>query len=211
MTTESAALTLNAGVRNQREAWLVKATRRIIQRWAKLGVTVPTDVQLSCGFPGGGSARRRIGECWPRSRSAKNINQVFVSPLLDEPMKALDVLGHELLHAADNCESGHGGNFGRLSAMVGYSGGKNSAAVSQDALRFLARLIKSLGPYPHGALVLAPKKQKANAGLHKFACCEDVLYSTEANVEKHGAPHCRMCGEEMTPAKRRRKKVITTI
>lgn len=201
-------------LRNQREAWLTKATRRIIKKWAKLGVQVPADVQLSCGFPGGGSPRRRIGECWPRARSVKKVNQVFINPTLDDPRQALDVLGHELLHAADDCESGHAGAFSRNSVLVGYSGGKNSKAISPAAVGLIERTIKALGAYPHGALLLKPKKQKQNAGLHKFECTgcgEDVLYSTESNTEAHGAPHCRACGDLMVAAKRRRKKVVTTI
>jgi hypothetical protein len=212
---------MQANIKNQREAWLTKATRKITKKWAKLGVAVPADVQLSCGFPGGGSPRRRIGECWPRSRSTKGINQVFINPILEKPELALDVLGHELLHAADDCQSKHGHAFTRLSVCVGYSGGKNSQATSESAKAFIARLTKVLGPYPHGAAILTPKKQKSNAGLHKFECDRghgdgpeehvDVLYSTAANVEKFGAPCCRFCHEEMTPAKRKAKKVIKTI
>lgn len=206
---------MKANLKNQREAWLTRATRRITRKWNKLGVAIPGDVQLSCGFPGGGSPRRRIGECWPRSRSAQKVNQVFVSPLLDKPFEALDVLGHELLHAADDCKSKHGRVFTKLSGRVGYSGGKTSSAESEAAVKFIEQLMKALGPYPHGALALAPKKLKLNAGLHKFECTDgehsDVLYSTAKNVEELGAPKCRCCGADMEPAKRKAKKVITTI
>ena len=144
----------------QREAWLVKATLKITKKWAKLGVVVPADVQLWCGFPGGGSAHLRIGACWPRSRSAKGVNQVFINPTVSDPMLALDVLGHELLHAADDCKSGHGKVFSRLSVLVGYCGGKASRAETKAAKAFIARLVKALGPYPDGTAFLPPKVTK---------------------------------------------------
>lgn len=197
----------------QREVWLNRATALFTSHWATLGVKVPADVQLSCGFPGGGSIRRRIGECWPRSRSAIKVNQVFVSPVLAEPLVALDVLGHELLHAADDCLSMHGRVFTRNSAMVGYSGGKHSAAVSVTALALKDSMLKRLGAYPHGQVLLNVKKAKTSDGLHKFTCEEhgDTLYSTAKMVDEHGVPKCRKCGEDMLLHDRAKKKVITTV
>lgn len=200
--------------KTQREAWLNKATRKITRAWKKLGVTVPADVQLSCGFPGGGSPQRRIGECWPRSRSEKGVNQVFINPILDSAAQVLDVLGHELIHAVDDCQSKHGPNFTKLSGRVGYSGGKHSKVESDTAKALLVKLMQQLGAYPHGALDLTRRAKKENTGLHKFACVaggEDILYSTSKNVERFGSPKCRCCGEDMAPAGRNDKKEIQTI
>jgi len=197
----------------QREAWLTKATKMIATKWAKLGVTVPADVALSCGFPGGGSVFRRIGECWPRGRSGKGVNQIFISPVLEATKMVLDVLGHELLHAADDCKSGHGAGFTKLSVMVGYSGGKHSAATSVAAKEFIALMSVRLGAYPHGAVKLVKKEKKSSNGLHKFFCEEhgDVLYSTSKMVDVHGVPKCRECGEEMALHDRTDKKEVKTI
>ena len=197
----------------QREEWLNRATNLFRIHWATLGVKVPKDVQLSCGFPGGGSIHRRIGECWPRSRSTKKIIQVFISPVIDNPIRALDILGHELLHAVDDCASGHGRVFTKNSGRVGYSGGKHSSAETTVAKMHLALMAKTLGKYPHGAVVLNKKIAKESSGLHKFECVEhgDVIYSTAKKVDEFGAPRCRECNAEMTPAERKQKKVVTTI
>lgn len=93
----------------QREAYLSKATIIFTKAWIKKGVSVPADVQVSCGFPGGGSVFKRIGECWPRARSAGKVNQVFINPTQSDTVRVLGVLGHELIHAADDCKSGHRG------------------------------------------------------------------------------------------------------
>ena len=194
-----------------REDWLQRATTMIVAKWQGT-VTVPADVQVSCGFPGGGSPRRRIGECWPRSRSERKVNQIFISPLLGDPLVALDVLGHELLHAADDCKSGHGRDFTRNSKKVGYTGGKHSEATPATK-EWLDSIIAEIGPYPHGAVKLSAKKSKTSAGLHKYLCttCDDVLYTTEKNVTIFGAPCCRECRELMQPASRQVKKVVTTV
>jgi hypothetical protein len=204
---------MKTAIAKQREAWLNRATVILRKKWAKLDVAVPADVQLSCGFPGGGSPRRRIGECWPRSRSAHKVNQIFVSPVLGDAMTALDVLGHELLHAVDDCASMHGHVFSKNSRRVGYSGGKRSAAESPSTLKLLASINKRLGAYPHGAVVLTTKKTKASNGLHKYECPAhgDVLYSTAKQAEDRGAPTCRECGKAMTLHDRTKKKVITTV
>jgi hypothetical protein len=76
------------------------------------------------------------------------VNEIFISPALDRPLVVLEVLGHELVHAADDCKSMHGHAFTALSKCVGYSGGKHSAAATDDAKRFLAVLAGELGPYP---------------------------------------------------------------
>jgi hypothetical protein len=200
-------------INKQREDWLNRATALFTKHWATMAVVVPADVQLSCGFPGGGSVYRRIGECWPRARSEKKVNQIFISPVIAQPTRALDILGHELLHAVDDCASGHGQVFTKNSGRVGYSGGKHSTAETPQAKAHLVLMAKLLGKYPHGAVVLKQKKAKESSGLHKFECEEhgDVIYSTAKKVDEFGAPRCRECNAEMTPAERKEKKVITTI
>lgn len=188
-----------------REAWLRRGVEMFTRAWQAAGIAVPADVQVSCSFPGGGSPRARIGECWPRARSAAKVNEIFINPTLDSSLEVLDVLGHELLHAVDDCKSKHGSTFTKNSKRVGYSGGKHSAAKTDAAKALLASMHAALGDYPHGRIALSVKPVKPNAGLHKFSCklgCGDVLYSTSRNVELFGAPSCRECGEPMVAMNR---------
>jgi hypothetical protein len=196
-----------------REQWLTQATNMIRSSWEPLGVAVPMDVKLTCGFPGGGSPQRRIGECWPRSRSGANVNEVMISPVLADSMIVLDVLGHELIHAADNCASGHGAAFTKASKTVGYSGGKHSKIDSMRGLELVQAIVARLGAYPHAKVELTAKKRNASHGLHKLECgCGNVSYMTAKKVEDFGFPVCGACSEFMVIASERdTKKVVETI
>jgi len=130
-----------------RDAWLRRAADAIRARFSEMGVEVPPDVHVSCGWRTGGLSRRRIGECWPRGRSPKAVNLVFISPLLGKVRDILDTLGHELLHAADDCRSGHGRVFAENARLVGYTIGKHARATSV-ARAWLAQIAIDLGPYP---------------------------------------------------------------
>src|SRR5512139_3186437 len=86
-----------------REQWLSVALHKYVAPLlAKHGAEVPKDCLVSVGWPGGGSARRRIGECWTRQMSSKKVNEIFISPkIADKPVQMLDTLIHEAVHASD--------------------------------------------------------------------------------------------------------------
>ena len=192
-----------------REQWLQPGADKFRTDWKRADVAVPA-VQISCSFPGGGSPLRRIGECWPRAMTKGKVNEIYINPILFDPLEALDTLGHELLHAVDDCKSKHGRVFTVNSQKVGYSGGKHSHAKTPEAKALIARISKELGAYPHKGVIMPTRKHKPKNGLHKFSCeeCGDVLYSTMKTYEDKGAPCCRECGEEMEPHDREDKKVI---
>jgi len=195
-----------------RERYLQRATSKFRAAWAKRGITVPADVQVTCGFPGGGSPTKRIGECWPRSRSASKVNEVMINPTVDVTGMALDILGHELLHAVDDCQSKHGTAFSRNSRMVGYSGGKHSTSETPEAKKLIAKIAKSLGEYPHGAVKLVKKEKKESSGLHGCECgCGNKVFATAKKLEDFGFPACGACGEQMLPVDRNDKKVVVTV
>lgn len=116
--------------------------------FASKGVTVPADVCVSCGFPSGGAAHKRLGECWPRARSDYKRNEVFVNAIASDGTMVLSILAHELLHAADDCESKHSTQFTAMSKLIGFSGGKHSAPQSAEAKAAMAEIAASLGLYP---------------------------------------------------------------
>ena len=85
-----------------REAWLEDAVRHLEPVFSKAGYAIPP-VRVSCGFPASSSPRTTLGQCWPRERSGGGVNEIFISPKLDEPVQLLDTLVHELCHAVDDC------------------------------------------------------------------------------------------------------------
>src|SRR5271156_3243260 len=95
-------------IHSQREAWLnhaVELTRAHLRDSAQ--VDVPQAIRVSCGFPGGGSARTRIGECWSSTASKDGQVEMFISPVLDNAVDVLAVLVHEAIHAAVGTQCGH--------------------------------------------------------------------------------------------------------
>ena len=178
-----------------REAWLNQALEKL-RPWFedRAGVAIPQDARVSVGFPGGGSARKRIGECWARSQSKDKVNEIFISPVLSEPLRMLDVLVHEAVHAVDDCQSGHKEAFKRTALAVGLEG-KMTATHAGDKLKAeLERIIKILPPLTHGALDLSSRKKQPTR-LVKLECgdCGMIIRTTQKWIEQTGNPDCA-CG-----------------
>lgn len=183
-----------------REAWLV-ASLPLLQAlvFSPAGLTIPSDVKVSCSWPGGGSARKRIGECWPRAFSAAKVNEIFISPAIDRPVQALDILVHELIHAIDDCKNGHRAPFKRMASLVGLEG-KATATVCGPALReSLESIVGALGAYPHAKLNLAGRKKQTTRNL-KCMCqnedCSAVWRMTAQWInaaKERGGLSCPVC------------------
>lgn len=136
-----------------REEWLVAAVDALRPLYEEVGETLPT-VRVSVGWPGGrGNKSRVIGQCWAKVAADDRINQLFISPVLDDATRVLDVLIHELIHAIDDCQSGHRGRFAAIAKAVGLTG-PMTATVASDVLRArLDGIAATLGAYPHAKML----------------------------------------------------------
>ena len=105
-----------------REAWLSEAVIEVSAiLHDKTEIEVP-EVRVSTGWPstrGTSLKKRRIGECWKPEVATDGVSQVFISPVLTDPVLILGVLMHELIHAWDKCEHGHRGVFVKTSKAAG--------------------------------------------------------------------------------------------
>ena len=183
-----------------REQWLNAALLHVARRIAdKTDSQLPVDCRVSVGFPGGGSARKRIGECWPRARSADKVNEIFISPVLREPAQMLDVLVHEAIHAVDDCQHGHKAAFKQLATAVGLVG-KMTATSAGPALQvWIADTLKALPPLTHGALSLDGRTKQGTRML-KLECADcGYTVRTTAKWLDMGTPTC-CCGGDMVQA-----------
>lgn len=178
-----------------REEWLNSALNAL-RPWFKdrAGATIPNDARVSVGFPGGGSARKRIGECWARKMSKDGVNEIFISPVLQDPVRMLDVLAHEAVHAVDDCVSGHKGEFKRVAKAIGLEGKMTATKAGEELQTELARVIALLPPLTHGALDLSTRKKQPTR-LVKLECdgCGMILRTTAKWLEQTGEPNCA-CG-----------------
>lgn len=180
-----------------REQWLLKATDALrCGLFKQHGATIP-EVKVSVGFPGGGAARTRIGEYWHSSACNDNVAQIFISPVLECPIRALDVLVHELVHACTP-GAGHKGAFKRLALAVGLTGKMKSTVAGPELEKCLNALATELGPYPHAGINLSErKKQSTRLGKVECADCGYTARVTAKWIESSGAPICPCNGNAM--------------
>lgn len=189
-----------------REAWLVAAVGELATLFEAVGETLPP-VRVSVGWPGGrGRKNSVIGQCWATAASSDKVAQLFISPVLDDAVRVLDVLAHELVHAIDDCESGHKGRFAKIAKSIGLTG-KMTETVAGDALRAdLQAIADRIGAYPHAALAggagaEGPKKQGTRQ--LKAECAEGSGYKvrlTRQWLDEYGAPICPCHNLQMVEA-----------
>ena len=153
-----------------RETWLEQATQLLNDDvFAGAGLNVPNDVRVSCGFPLGvraGSKHMAIGVCHPRSHSTGGVNEIFINPNQDDSLRVLDVLAHELIHAIDDCQDGHGAKFRSMALGIGLTGKMTATVAGAELEEKLKDIQVKLGDYPHSEVMMHKKKQSARMLKH---------------------------------------------
>ncbi|WP_433332487.1 hypothetical protein [Spirillospora sp. CA-294931] len=143
-----------------REGWL-KASIELLRPWFTEQQHEIPELYVSVSFPAtGGRSGQRIGECHHSSRDGSP--HVLVHPYLEDPIRVLDVVVHELVHVVMGPDVGHKAPFRHLALEIGLTGESMKATVATPELReVLASMVRrSLGPYPHSALQqYVPKQQ----------------------------------------------------
>lgn len=189
-----------------REAWLGAAALQIADR-ILYEEDVP-ELRISVGFPGGRANRQKIvGQCWSTKSAADGVNQIFMSPIRgeDETQHVLGTLAHEMIHAIDDCESGHRGNFTRIAKQVGFVPKLTSADNRSEELNaLLDEIAEIVGPFPHATLApsarAADEPKKQTTRMLKVECpdCGYTVRTTQKWID-FGLPTC-VCGGEMVTA-----------
>jgi len=185
-----------------RDQWLKAATTSLRKQFKQHGYAVPDDIRISVGFPGGrggASGSQHIGMCWYGEGIQDGVDQVYISPVLGDPVRVLDVLVHELCHAAVGIGHGHKGPFRTLATAMGLEGKMTATIAGDDLAVSLTALAKRLGPYPHSALDMSKRKKQTTRMIK--AICEDDQYIVRLSrkmLTEHGAPICPTCQAQMT-------------
>lgn len=149
---------------NTREAWLMRAVEVFRPRFDEIGLPLPKTIHVSVGFSYGARAEsgKVLGSCWARRASKDNANHIFISPESGDTVEVIETLLHELIHAADDCESGHKGPFAEAATRLGFLGPMTATPSSVELAAELMTIVETLGEYPHGALSI-PARVPANA------------------------------------------------
>lgn len=181
-----------------REEWLLKAVD-VIRNAAPDGMVIPP-VNVSCSWPGGGSPQKRIGECWQRKASKAGVNEIFISPKLEDPARVIGVLAHELMHAVDDCVNGHKAGFTALCRSFGFEGKPTQMGPTAEVAQGWATwMVEKHGNFPHRTLdKSASGQKKQTTRMLKCEChaCGAVWRMSAKHIEacEHGM-WCPVCGE----------------
>lgn len=190
---------VEAKVFGTREEWLVEAIRLLTPLFAAVeDAPAMPPVRISVGWPGGrGKKGNVIGQAWAKSAASDGVAQVFVSPVLDDAVRVLDVVVHELVHVVDENLNGHRGRFAKIAKALGLEGKMTATVAGEELKGKLAEIHEALGEYPHAALAATaegadgPKKQGTR--MLKVECAEGsgyIVRMTRTWLDEVGTPIC---------------------
>jgi hypothetical protein len=184
-----------------REDWLGKAAILLAELLEGIDNAEVPPMRISVGFPGGRSNRNiTVGQCWPTTAAEDGVAQIFISPIRgeDETVHVLATLLHEMIHAIDDCSSGHRGNFLRIAKAVGFTPKYTSSDNRTEELNEqLQEIGDRLGLFPHPALITkgraADEPKKQTTRMLKLTCVEGSGYTVRTTrkwLDEVGPPAC---------------------
>jgi hypothetical protein len=183
-----------------REQWLHECIQQLRPDFEQLAYPLPDKIRASCSWPsksGLANKQRRIGEAWSAANSADQSCEVFISPVLKDPIDVSATLVHELVHCAVGVEKGHRGKFPTLAKALGLEGKMTATAAGETLKVRLREITEAIGPYPHAELTHSNAPKKQSCRLLKVACeCGCVVRITRKWLDEVGPPTCG-CGGKM--------------
>lgn len=204
---------------DQREKWLCDFAKASISLFAdaKDLLTFPkgikldlNDVRITCGFPPNYRKSQRVGMknkysamgvCYPKTE-LRPYKQIFILPDWCNNKDIVNLGGviiHELIHAIDNCKSGHGKAFRDMALAVGLEGQMRSTKPGTKLSAWIRKTAKKLGKYPQGEWVHSRAKQSTR--MLKIQCpkvdgdCGAIARMSNSQIED-GTPICRCYNPE---------------
>lgn len=195
----------NEGHHATREGWLIELVSILRPRLSNLGYGLPDNIRIACGFPstrGLSISKRRIGECWAPEAAADGTINIFISPVLDDPLVVAETVVHELGHASLG-ESGHLAPFRAYMRTLGLTGKPTATEAGPELRGYLTHLLEDLGDYANSRIdKTAGPEKKQSTRMAKISCSNEheayILRGSKATFAK-GIPDCPVCGKEMEP------------
>tara|TARA_R110002020_G_scaffold461160_1_gene679965 strand:- start:19 stop:621 length:603 start_codon:yes stop_codon:yes gene_type:complete len=181
-----------------REEWLVSSLSLINQEvFIPAGRELPSNIMIACSFALSGNrlGAKKIteGTCFDKSLSANKENhQIIITPLIDDPVKVLDIVVHECLHAQVGVACGHKGDFVTGMKDIGLTGKPTIAHANPELLVKLEGISDQLGAYPHSRLDTTGRK-KQSTRMIKCQCPNPdcgMVGRFSRGALKNGPPHC---------------------
>lgn len=156
--------------------------------------------RLTMGWPvsrGKPGKTQVIGECHALESSTGGVHELFISPVIDEPLKVAGVVCHEMAHVAAGIKAGHAKDFVKICRHVGLTSGKPTHVMPGEKLNeSLQKILKTLGPYPHKAMKLVAAEKKPSPGVTLRCECGFRCSTSRKWVDEVGIPICA-CGMKL--------------
>lgn len=186
-----------------REEWLNNAVERLNVLVAEQTALKPSGkVLISVGWPRRDRGGKVIGQCWKKG-VGQGSHHIYVAPTLSTATDVLPVILHELIHAADDCQSSHKGEFRKAWKALGFIDKPTTSVPGSDLKATLRTIAGELGAYPHKRLypgdAEGPPKQSTRMLKVECTGCGCVIRMTRKWLDEAGAPTCA-CGSAMEEA-----------
>lgn len=190
----------------QREAWLLEVASLLQPEFQQVTlVKTPPKYRVSVGFPSSGKRGKAIGECWAANLSKDAHHEIFIHPVLDEPVSVAATLTHEMAHAYAGLAAKHGPLFKKVVTPLGLVGPMKSTTAGDVFKQLIAPILKKVGDYPHAALTtggVSSRGPKQSTRMIKVACGE-CGYTVRSSMKwiLTGVPACpnEECGNHGEP------------
>lgn len=187
-----------------REEWLQEAADLILEEQFRPIWTIRKNlkVKVSVGYaPNTRAGSKTIGVCLSAACSAKGYNEIFINPVINDSLRVLDVLVHELIHAIDDNENGHKGTFALLARKVGLEGNLTATRAGENLAEYLQTIVDILGDIPHAKVDLSNLKQQTNRHITVVCSCGFRFNTSRMQIENvlavAGGITCPACTDQM--------------
>jgi len=122
-----------------REQWLTCVARKLETLFLENGYRVPNYL-ITCG-----------NENLSQARLA---HELVISRHIDDPLRAADILAHEMAHAAVGLPQGHSPAFAACAAAIGLEGDPRRTVASDAFEERVRPWLDQLGSFPSATLFL---------------------------------------------------------
>lgn len=150
--------------------------------------------------------KSQLGNCYPRSRNGANWNQIHLTAFCDNTVTIMLIMVHEISHALDDCQSGHGQAFKKQASTAGliapYAKADNHDRPhhSDNLLQQCQELHSIIGDIPHSKLTRKPQQKGRNNNLIKCGNCgwqanTSAKHIKGQNGELLWCEKCWVCGQ----------------
>lgn len=187
-----------------REDWLTAAVSELKPFFLLNGVSISDKIRVSCALPSNAKRTnfKSVGECFPNTNSADAHFEIFISPVLADPIKVFETLIAMLCHTANGALN-HGKPYQKIAdAMLLLPNGTQSARYKSvthgDAfVQAYKQIIDSLGAYAHAELSASVGKKQSTRML-KCVCpsCGYTVRLTAKWAFKQGNLNLPLCPNE---------------